>query len=82
MANVEKDPANSVAKVSEISARSTKSFEDAMQTGITRAAKTLRKRAQRVGEGATHRGIERQDHRLPGEPDGHVHARRLKVASR
>jgi flavin-binding protein dodecin len=32
----------SVAKVSEISARSTKSFEDAMQTGIARACKTLR----------------------------------------
>ena len=42
MANGKKDPANSVAKVTEISARSTKSFEDAMQTGITRAAKTLR----------------------------------------
>ena len=33
---------NSVAKVSEISARSTKGFEDAMRTGIARAAKTLR----------------------------------------
>ena len=32
----------SVAKVSEISARSTKSFEDAVQTGIARANKTLR----------------------------------------
>jgi dodecin len=32
----------SVAKVSEISARSAKSFEDALQIGITRAAKTLR----------------------------------------
>jgi flavin-binding protein dodecin len=32
----------SVAKVSEISATSTKSFEDAMQQGLTRAAKTLR----------------------------------------
>jgi hypothetical protein len=42
MANSEKDPANSVAKVSEISARSGKSFEDAIQTGVTRAVKTLR----------------------------------------
>ncbi|HET7747415.1 MAG TPA: dodecin family protein [Vicinamibacteria bacterium] len=42
MANGKKDPANSVAKVSEISARSTKSFEDAIQAGIARAAKTLR----------------------------------------
>ena len=32
----------SVAKVSEISARSTKSFEDAVQTGLARANKTLR----------------------------------------
>ena len=31
----------SVAKVTEITASSTKSFEDALQTGITRAAKTL-----------------------------------------
>lgn len=30
-----------VAKVSEITASSTKSFEDAVQSGITRAAKTL-----------------------------------------
>lgn len=42
MARGKKDPANSVAKVSEISARSTKSFEDAMQVGIARAARTLR----------------------------------------
>jgi dodecin len=32
----------SVAKVSEISATSTKSFEDAIQLGLDRAAKTLR----------------------------------------
>ena len=32
----------SVARVSEISATSEKSFEDAMQQGITRANKTLR----------------------------------------
>ena len=32
----------SVAKVSEISARSNKSFEDAIQAGIGRAGKTLR----------------------------------------
>jgi flavin-binding protein dodecin len=31
----------SVAKVSEITATSSKSFEDAIQTGITRATKTL-----------------------------------------
>lgn len=32
----------SVAKVSEISSTSTKSFEDAIQSGLDRAAKTLR----------------------------------------
>jgi dodecin len=32
----------SVAKVSEISATSTKSFDDAVQQGLTRANKTLR----------------------------------------
>jgi flavin-binding protein dodecin len=32
----------SVAKVSEISATSAKSFEDAIQQGLNRAAKTLR----------------------------------------
>lgn len=32
----------SVAKVSEISATSTKGFEDAVQKGLTRAGKTLR----------------------------------------
>lgn len=32
----------SVAKVSEISTTSTKSFEDAIQQGLLRAAKTLR----------------------------------------
>jgi flavin-binding protein dodecin len=32
----------SVAKVTEISATSTKSFEDAIQQGLTRAGKTLR----------------------------------------
>ena len=35
-------PADTVAKVSEISARSSKGFEDAMRLGIARAAKTLR----------------------------------------
>ena len=33
---------NSVAKVSEISARSDKSFEDAIKLGLARASKTLR----------------------------------------
>ena len=33
---------NSVAKVSELSARSDKSFEDAIKVGLARASKTLR----------------------------------------
>jgi flavin-binding protein dodecin len=33
---------SSVAKVSEISARSDKSFEDAIKLGLSRASKTLR----------------------------------------
>ena len=33
---------NSVARVTEITARSAKSFEDALQIGISRATKTLR----------------------------------------
>lgn len=33
---------NSVARVTEIAARSTKSFEDALRVGISRATKTLR----------------------------------------
>lgn len=33
---------NDVAKVSEISSRSAKSFEDAIQVGLARASKTLR----------------------------------------
>jgi flavin-binding protein dodecin len=36
------DSRTSVAKVTEISARSSKSFEDALQAGISRAGKTLR----------------------------------------
>jgi dodecin len=42
MATTGKGSTNSVAKVSEISARSTKGFEDALQNGIARASKTLR----------------------------------------
>ena len=40
--NAKGGAAGSVAKVSEISARSTKSFEDAVQVGIARANRTLR----------------------------------------
>jgi flavin-binding protein dodecin len=39
---IKEDDMNSVAKVSELSARSDKSFEDAILLGIARANKTLR----------------------------------------
>jgi flavin-binding protein dodecin len=42
MADTKSGSTSSVAKVSEISARSPKGFEDAIQIGIRRAAKTLR----------------------------------------
>ena len=42
MAKAKNESGGSVAKVSEISARSTKGFEDAIQVGIARAARTLR----------------------------------------
>ncbi len=35
-------PSNSVARVTEISARSDKSFEDALRVGVNRASSTLR----------------------------------------
>jgi len=42
VARARQEDVMSVAKVSEISATSPKSFEDAMQQGLTRASKTLR----------------------------------------
>lgn len=42
MADNNNDNSNSVAKVMEISVRSTSSFDDAIQAGISRASKTLR----------------------------------------
>ena len=42
----------SVAKVSEISSTSSKSFEDAVQQGLVRAGKTLAARPRRLDQGA------------------------------
>ena len=68
-----------VARVTEISSTSTKSFEDAIQQGVARATKTLRNvrsawvKEQRVD-------IEDgEDHRVPGQHDGDVRPRRLRV---
>ena len=69
----------SVAKVSEISATSTKSFEDAIQQGLARASKTLR---HIKGAWVKEHQVEvrrRQDRRIPGEHDGHLRARRLGI---
>ena len=67
----------SVAKVSEISATSSKSFEDAIQQGIARASKTLRNiRGAWIKEQHV-RCDERQDRGIPGQHDGHIRARRL-----
>ena len=67
----------SVAKVSEISATSTKSFEDAIQQGLDRAAKTLRNiRSAWIKEQHV-RCDERQDNGISGQHDGDVRPRRL-----
>ena len=63
---------SSVARVTEITARSPKSFEDALQVGLSRATKTLRgvTSAWIKAEG---RDQERQDRFVSGE-----HARHLR----
>ena len=54
-ANTDKGDEMSVAKISEISATSSKSFEDALKQGIARANKTLRNvRAAWVKEQQVH----------------------------
>ena len=65
-----------VARVTEISSTSTKSFEDAIQSGVARATKTLQ-RPQRLDQGAARRHPRREHRRVPGQHDGDVHPRRL-----
>jgi flavin-binding protein dodecin len=70
----------SVAKVSEISATSTKSFEDAIQVGLARAGKTLRNvRGAWIKEQHV-RCDKGEGHRVPGEHDGDFCTRRLTPA--
>jgi len=66
----------SVAKVTEISCSSSKSFEDAIEKGIERADKTLDK-----VKGAWVSGRSRgwQGERLPGEPEGYLHPQGLSI---
>ena len=66
----------SIAKVSEISATSTKSFEAAIAEGIARANKTLRNvRSAWIKEQQVR--VQRGDHRVSGQHDGHLRDRRL-----
>ena len=66
----------SVAKVSEISATSSKSFEDAIQQGLTSAAKRSVGFAA-PGSRSSTCGATTARHGVPGEHDGDVRARRL-----
>jgi hypothetical protein len=59
-----------VAKVSEITAESTESFEDAIRQGIDRASKTLHGIRGRLGQGTESDRRERQDHQFPGSHEG------------
>src|SRR6266568_2804025 len=70
-----------VARVTEISSTSPKSFEDAIHQGISRSTKTLRNvrsawvKEQRVDV------KNKPDRRVPGQPDGDVRPRRLTLTS-
>ena len=68
----------SVARVTEITASSKKSFQDAIEKGIERAAQTLK---NVEGAWIQEQKIvvdERQDHRLPGQHEGDVHPYRIE----
>ena len=67
----------SVARVTEIWASSPNSFEDAVRLGIERANKTLRNVQGRLGAGSKGRRRGREDHRVPGQPQGDLHPRGL-----
>ena len=72
----------SVAKVSEISATSSKSFEDAIQQGLTRSAKTLRNvRGAWIKEQHVRCTDGRVDG-ISGQHDGDVRPRRLGSTAR
>ena len=61
-----------VARITEISSISKKSFEDAVVQGVARANKTLKNvKGAWVKDQEVH-DREGQDHRLQGDPEGHV----------
>ena len=67
----------SVAKVSEISATSTVSFEDAIKQGIAQGEQDAPQRPQRVDQGTARAGDRRRHHGVPGQHDGDLRHRRL-----
>jgi len=64
----------SVAKIIELSAESPKSFEDAIQNGISRASKTITRHQIGLGEGATRGDRQRQGVFVSHRPKSHVRA--------
>ena len=59
-----------VARITEISSISKKSFEDAIVQGVTRRQQDAQERQGRMGEGSGSADRERQDGRLQGDPEG------------
>ena len=69
----------SIAKVSEISATSTKSFEAAIVRRHCPSEQDAAQRPQRVGQGAAGAREQWFDHRVSGQHDGDLRHRRLDV---
>ncbi len=67
--------AGTVARVTEISARSDTSFEDAVKVGLNRASATLRGVTSAWIKGAVGRRRERRDYWLPRQLAGHLRPR-------
>ena len=70
----------SVARVTEIISSSKKSFEDAIEKGINRAAKTLKNVEAAWGQGAEGHREEREDFGVPRRSQGHFYPDRLMPA--
>ena len=69
-----------VARITEISSISKKSFEDAVIKGVVARQQDAEEREGRVGQGPGSDRRQRQDHRLQGDPEGHVRAERWRGA--
>ena len=68
-------PAGTVARVTEISARSDTSFEDAVKTGLARAKRDAASRQVGLDQRAVGGCAERRDCCLPCQHAGHVRPR-------